>query len=136
MLGWKSDSTRAPPGPQVTDIESVRCFTDFYSLYLHERRHPTTKLCHFLGTALALWGLLWGVVNVQAFWLVLGSSAGSSLLLKWGSLFLVERRWPRCDWVSWTMLADLRLFVETLTGRHDVFPHFGETPSAQTLVRL
>jgi len=110
--------TKTPDPVRMTKTPDFNTFHDFWPYYLYEHAHPTTRLCHILGTALALafvilltWsGDLWFLAAV------LVAGYGSA----WGSHLFVEYNRPATFWYPiWSLMADFRIFSLACTGGLD-----------------
>lgn len=93
-----------------------RSFGEFYTFYLSEHTHRTSRRLHFVGTTIAL-VLLLAAVTTRAWWLaVIALLPG--YLLAWVGHFFFEHNRPATFKHPWLSLrGDLRLWWEILHGK-------------------
>lgn len=99
-----------------TERPAFRGFGEFYTFYLTEHTHRTSRRLHFVGTSLAL-ALLVAALVTRAWWLV-GLALVSGYLFAWVGHFFFEHNKPatfKYPWLSFR--GDLRLWWEILCGK-------------------
>lgn len=98
---------------QPQDFET---FNQFWPYYLSEHAHPTTRLCHVLGTALALAFVLLLTWSGDLRFLAAAVVAGYGLA--WFSHLFVERNRPATfRYPVWSLMGDFRMFSLACMGR-------------------
>ncbi|KAG2448217.1 hypothetical protein HYH02_006802 [Chlamydomonas schloesseri] len=93
-----------------------KTFAEFYPFYQSQHRHRGTRSLHLVGTGLALLTAVAAVASRRPRLLLLAPVLGYGPA--WASHALVERNRPATfRYPLWSLLADLRMFVNVLTGR-------------------
>jgi hypothetical protein len=91
-------------------------FRDFYPFYLTEHVNPVSRRLHVLGTGLALALAATAVVTRRPRLLLGPPLAGYAFA--WVGHFAFEKNRPATfRYPLFSLLGDLRLFFETVTGR-------------------
>ncbi|MEL6476570.1 MAG: DUF962 domain-containing protein [Pseudomonadota bacterium] len=102
----------------MAESEVYRSFSEFYPYYLSEHADPVSRRLHYLGTALAL-GLL-AVALLTGDWILLLAVPVVGYLFAWIGHFFFERNKPATfTYPLWSLMGDLRMFFEAVTGRLD-----------------
>ena len=101
--------------------ERFTSLRDFLPYYLSEHQHPTSRLLHFVGTALiALWIVL-AIVLGNAWWLVLIPIGGYGFA--WVGHAFFERNKPATfQYPLYSLASDFILFWRLLTGKERFRP--------------
>jgi hypothetical protein len=86
-------ATPAPATARITtDLKQIRCFADFYPLYLREHSDSRCRRMHFLGSTLALLCLGLLITTGSPWWLLAGLLAGYGCA--WIGHFVFEKNRP------------------------------------------
>jgi hypothetical protein len=94
---------------------------EFYPFYLTEHNHPTSRILHFIGTALVFIFLFAGMVT-QVWWiLVLIPVFGYGFA--WVGHFFFERNKPATfQHPAYSLASDFKLFFELIQGKRKFNP--------------
>ncbi len=100
------------------DSNTVRypSFESFYHFYLTEHRNPTCRRLHFAGTFLSVLTLLaiLGTHSWSLLWLLPVIGYGFA----WTGHYFFEKNRPATfQYPLYSLMGDLRMFYEILTGR-------------------
>ncbi len=91
-------------------------FREFYPFYLAEHSRRGTRVLHFFGTGAGLICLALAIGYGAPSWILLGLGLGYGFA--WLSHAFIERNRPATfRHPFYSFLADLRLFLELLSGR-------------------
>jgi hypothetical protein len=92
-----------------------RSFREFYPFYLTEHVSPVSRRLHVIGTSLALACVIAGVLLNWRF-LIAAPLMGYGFA--WVGHFVFEKNRPATfQYPLFSLMGDLRLFGETVTGR-------------------
>ena len=91
-------------------------FKDFYPYYLHEHRHPTCRLLHFIGSWLVLGFLITALVT-HCWWFLIGMPmAGYGFA--WVGHFGFEKNRPATfRYPFYSLMGDWVMFKDILSGK-------------------
>ncbi len=85
----------------------ITSFEEFWPFYVREHSLPSTRIMHFVGTAVAL----------QIWWLLLAVPV-AGYGMAWISHFGIEKNKPASfKYPLWSFIADMKLWAMMLTGR-------------------
>jgi hypothetical protein len=99
-----------------TKPDRIETYDEFWKFYLRQHSHPTTKLVHALGLALALIGMVWGAFQGQ-WWMVPGAVIVGYAML-WTSHFLIEHNLPATwSYPLWSLKSEFRMVGLWLSNR-------------------
>jgi len=102
---------------QPSQTQRFAAYAAFWPFYLREHTKPLTRGLHYIGTALAIGLLIYGVAaNAWAFVALPFAGYGFA----WSAHGLVERNKPATfthPW--WSLISDFRMFGLFVTGRLD-----------------
>lgn len=91
-------------------------FNEFWPYYLSEHAHPTTRMMHIVGTALALAFVVLLTWSGDLRFLAAALIAGYGLA--WLSHLFVEHNRPATfRYPIWSLMGDFRMFALACTGR-------------------
>lgn len=104
-----------------TSTDRYTSLKEFFPFYLKEHQDPTSRVLHFIGTALiAVWIIL-AVVTSNAWWLVLIPIGGYGFA--WVGHAFFERNKPATfQYPLYSLASDFILFWRLLTGRERFRP--------------
>ena len=101
-------------------------FAEFWLYYLRAHSSPTSRLLHYLGTFLALFGLAMVAVTASFWWLIF--AVVTPYALAWAGHFFIENNTPLAfSKPLWSLRADFRMFFLMLSGRLDRHLHEAQT---------
>ena len=96
-----------------------RNFAEFYPFYLSEHANRTSRRLHVIGTGFAL--LLIIAALATRHWQPLLAALICGYAFAWaGHAFFEKNRPATFSYPLWSLLGDVRLFFETLTGRRKI----------------
>lgn len=99
----------------MTD-KRIQNFTEFWPFYLTEHANVYCRMCHFVGTGLALGILAWSWTTAHYAWGFLALLAGYGFA--WVGHFVIEKNRPATfTYPLWSLIGDFKLFVMMLTGK-------------------
>lgn len=91
-------------------------YAEFWPFYLREHSRPATRAFHYVGTALGLACVLYGL-STGNFWWLLGLPL-CGYFFAWVSHFTVERNRPATfTYPLWSLVSDFRMFFLFVAGR-------------------
>jgi hypothetical protein len=109
------EQRRAHHRPMAETADRYRTFREFYPFYLTEHVSRVSRRLHVIGTSLALLCLLAGLfVNWRLLLLVPVIGYGFAWV---GHVFFEKNRPATFKYPLFSLMGDLRLFGETVTGR-------------------
>ena len=89
---------------------------EFYPFYLSEHRNRTSRRLHFIGTALLIGILIFGLATGRYQWLWLIPVVGYGFA--WVGHFFFEKNKPATfQYPLWSLASDFIMFWQLLTGR-------------------
>jgi hypothetical protein len=94
----------------------MRTFGSFYPFYLSEHTHRTSRRLHVVGTTIAL-SLLLAAGLTRVWWLALIALVAGYGLAWIGHFFFERNRPATFKYPVWSLMGDLRLWWETMSGR-------------------
>ncbi|MBL8644589.1 MAG: DUF962 domain-containing protein [Rhodospirillaceae bacterium] len=95
--------------------DKITDYNDFWPYYLREHGKPATRGLHYIGTALALLCLVFGLLGNAAY-LIAVPFAGYGFA--WVAHFFVEHNKPATfTYPGWSLYSDFRMFALAVTGR-------------------
>jgi hypothetical protein len=90
-------------------------FEDFWRRYQRDHSRQGTRALHAIGTSLAIFGLIWGVVVKDPMIPILAILMG--YLCAWsGHLFIEGNRPTMTSHPVWSFICDVRMFRLTLAN--------------------
>lgn len=96
-------------------MSRYRTFEEFWPFYMTQHSHPTNRVCHFVGTTMALNCLVFAIFTT--YWMLLAAPV-LGYGLAWTGHFLFEKNKPATfQYPLWSLRADFRMFFLILTGR-------------------
>jgi hypothetical protein len=109
----------APASPAqdiASRLREVRCFADFYPLYLKEHSDSRCRRMHFAGSTLALACLGLLAVTGSAVWLAVGLGAGYACA--WIGHFVFEKNRPASfSRPLYSFMGDWAMYRDMWRGR-------------------
>ena len=104
-----------------TSTDRYTSLKEFFPFYLKEHQDPTSRVLHFIGTALIVVWIILAVVTSNAWWLVLIPIGGYGFA--WVGHAFFERNKPATfQYPLYSLASDLILFWRLLTGRERFRP--------------
>lgn len=101
-------------------MKKYKTLKEFYPYYLTEHSDKTTKLFHFIGTALSIFFIVRLVITLQPINFVFALLSGYGFA--WVSHFFVEKNKPATfTYPFYSLLSDYMMFWEILKGKHKIF---------------
>jgi hypothetical protein len=97
-------------------MKAFRTFGDFYSFYLSEHRHRTSRRLHFVGTSIAL-AVVVAAIVLRVWWLAPLALIPGYLLAWIGHFFFEHNRPATFKHPLLSLMGDLRLWWEICRGR-------------------
>ena len=102
--------------PTPAPTGRFRSLKEFYPFYLSEHRNRTSRRLHFIGTALLIGILVFGLVTGRYQWLWLIPVVGYGFA--WVGHFFFEKNKPATfQYPIWSLASDFIMFWQLLTGR-------------------
>lgn len=96
--------------------KEFKTLREFYPYYLTEHQNPVSRTLHFLGTALVILLLLYGIVAGPLWLLILVPVAGYGFA--WVGHFFFERNKPATFiYPAMSLASDFIMFWHILTGQ-------------------
>lgn len=93
----------------------ITCYRDFWPYYLREHAQSSTRMLHYVGTALVFAVMVAGLY-VSPWWFVAMPFVGYGFA--WFSHFTTEKNKPATfTYPLWSLVSDFRMFFLALTGR-------------------
>jgi hypothetical protein len=96
--------------------QRIENFTAFWPYYLSEHANVYCRICHFIGTALALGIVVWSVLSgnyLSGLWALLAGYG-----FAWIGHYLIEKNRPATfTYPLWSLIADFKLFGFMLRGK-------------------
>ena len=100
--------------------EQKKTLKECYPYYLTEHSDKTTKLFHFIGTALSIFFIIRLVITLEPINFVFALLSGYGFA--WVSHFFVEKNKPATfTYPFYSLLSDYMMFWEILKGKHKIF---------------
>jgi len=104
-----------------TSTDRYTSLKEFFPFYLKEHQDPTSRVLHFIGTALIVVWIILAVVTSNAWWLVLIPIGGYGFA--WVGHAFFERNKPATfQYPLYSLASDFILFWRLLTGRERFRP--------------
>ena len=95
--------------------ERLGSYTEFWPFYLREHSRPATRALHYIGTALAIACLIYGVFVA---WPALIAVPVAGYFFAWIAHFTVQHNRPATfTYPLWSLASDFRMFGLFVTGR-------------------
>ena len=124
QVGWKKQ--------WEVIIRDYQTYSDFWPYYLQEHAKPSTRLTHYVGTALVLLILARALLLQEWMWLFAVPLAGYGFA--WFSHAFMERNKPATfTYPLWSLISDFRMFFLWVTGR--LGPHLQRAGGADVLMK-
>lgn len=93
----------------------IETFDDFWLYYLREHAKPRTRALHYLGTSLAVLGIVAFILTANPWALAVVPVAGYGPA--WIAHFFVEKNRPATfTYPLWSLAGDFRMTLSWLTG--------------------
>ncbi|MFD2514073.1 Mpo1-like protein [Pontibacter locisalis] len=93
-------------------------FKEFYPYYLSEHQNTTSRVLHFIGTALLIIVAIAAVLSGEYVWLLLVPVIGYGFA--WVGHFFFERNKPATfKYPFYSLASDFKLFFDILRGKQD-----------------
>ena len=96
-------------------------FREFYPFYLREHQDPTSRLLHFIGTALVFVFLALAIYSGNWWWLAAIPLGGYGFA--WAGHFFFEKNKPATfKYPLYSLGSDFKLFFQILMGKEKINP--------------
>ena len=100
-------------------MKKIRSFKDFYPFYLEQHNNSINKLFHFIGTSMSIVFLFKLFVSLNLIYLLFAIISGYGFV--WFGHFFIEKNIPATfSYPLYSLIADYRMFFETLIGKHKI----------------
>lgn len=94
---------------------TITTYREFWPFYLEEHSKPSTRLIHFIGTAL-VFVMLAAAIATRIWWLLLMMPV-AGYAFAWYAHFFVEHNRPATfTYPFWSLISDFRMFFVWLFG--------------------
>lgn len=94
---------------------------EFYPFYLSEHKDPTSRLLHFVGTALVFLIFFWALFTLTWWGFLLVPLVGYGFA--WVGHFFFEKNKPATfQYPGYSLASDFKLFFDILLGKQKIDP--------------
>ena len=118
LTSWQGRTQNEVDGGEEPDVSDGRyqSFAEFYPFYLSEHADRRTRRIHFVGSALALFCLLWALLSGEAGWFLAAVICGYGFA--WFGHFFFEKNRPATfKYPLYSLMGDGKMFWQILTGK-------------------
>ena len=96
--------------------ESIDSFDDFWPHYVHAHRNPMNRVCHYVGTSVALGAVGAAAITLNPAWLLVAPVVGYGSA--WVGHFVFERNKPATfEHPLWSFRGDFKMLSLALRGK-------------------
>lgn len=105
--------------------ERIQTYAEFWPYYLREHSHPRTRTLHFIGSTIAIIGIVLAIVTANPWYLLVAAVGGYGPA--WIGHFFIEKNRPATfKYPFWSLYSDFRMYFTWLAGRlHDELARAG-----------
>ena len=101
--------------------ERIQSFREFYPFYLTEHKNPTSRILHFIGTAL-VFVLLAAAIYIGNGWLFIAIPLAGYGFAWVGHFFFEKNKPATFQYPLWSLASDFKLFFELISGKQKFRP--------------